>query len=306
MNKQLTSTFSGSPRSEAGADALFGEGAIAKFQRLSNRAMIYMLALTMVTVVGFPLFWMVISSFKLPNEMYLFPPNFLPAEWTLQNYSDLFTQTSFGLYFLNSLIVSVGATSLSLVIGGLGAYSISRFRFFGIAGFSRITMLCYMLPEVLIVIPLYIYVVELGMADTLFALIIGNTAFTLPLTLWYMKSYFNAIPASLEESAMIDGCTRLQAFRKITLPLALPGLIATGMFSFNHAWNEFLFALVFTSSESNKVLSLGLATWIGQDNIYSWGMLMASAVLVAIPVMLFYLLVQRKLVTGLADGGAKG
>lgn len=288
------------------ADSFSGQDRLAKFQRFSNKAVIYMLAVTMVTVVGFPLYWMLISSFKLPNELYLFPPNFLPAEWTLQNYRDLFNQTSFGVYFLNSLIVACGATGLSLAIGGLGAYSLSRFRFFGIAGFSRLTMLCYMLPEVLIVIPLYIYVVDLGLADTLLALIIGNTAFTLPLTLWYMRSYFNAIPVSLEESAMIDGCSRLQALRKITLPLALPGLIATGMFSFNHAWNEFLFALVFTSSERNKVLSLGLATWIGQDNIYSWGMLMASAVLVTIPVMLFYLLVQRKLVTGLAEGGAKG
>lgn len=286
--------------------SFIGRDKLAKFQRISNRVIIYMLAITLVSVVGFPLFWMLISSFKLPNELYLFPPNFLPAKWTLKNYSDLFTQTSFSTYFVNSLIVSCGATFLSLLIGGLGAYSLSRFRFFGIAGFSRLTMLCYMLPEVLIVIPLYFYVVDIGIADTLLSLIIGNTAFTLPLTLWYMRSYFNAIPVSLEESAMIDGCTRLQALRKVTLPLALPGLIATGMFSFNHAWNEFLFALVFTSSERNKVLSLGLSTWIGQDNIYSWGMLLASAVLVTIPVMIFYLLVQRKLVTGLSEGGAKG
>jgi len=283
-----------------------GQDRLASFQRISNRVVIYMLAVTMVTVVGFPLFWMLISSFKPPSELYMFPPNFLPAKWTIQNYQDLFTQTSFATYFLNSLIVACGATMLSLAIGGLGAYSLSRFKFFGITRFAQLTMLCYMLPEVLIVIPLYIYVVDLGMADTLLALIIGNTAFTLPLTLWYMRSYFNAIPVSFEESAMIDGCTRLQALRKITLPLALPGLIATGMFSFNHAWNEYLFALVFTSSERNKVLSLGLATWIGQDNIYSWGMLLASAVLVTIPVVLFYLLVQRKLVTGLSEGGAKG
>ena len=163
-----------------------------------------------------------------------------------------------------------------------------------------------MLPEVLIVLPLYIYVVKLGMADTLISLIIANTAFTLPLALWFMRSYFNAIPVSLEESAMIDGCTRLGAMMRVTVPLALPGIISVGVFSFNHAWNEFLFALVFVSSETNKTLPLGLATWIGQDNIYSWGMLLAGAVLVTVPVILFYLLVQRKLVVGLADGGAKG
>lgn len=279
---------------------------IADVHYLASRVMLYLLAFTAVSVIGFPLFWMLICSFKPGGELYATPPTFLPNEWTLQNYRDLFVQTNFLTYFANSLIVACGATFLSLVIGGLGAYSLSRFRFFGIAAFSNATLVCYMLPEVLIVLPLYIYVVKLGMADTLIALIIANTAFTLPLALWFMRSYFNAIPVSLEESAMIDGCTRLGAMMRVTVPLALPGIISVGVFSFNHAWNEFLFALVFVSSETNKTLPLGLATWIGQDNIYSWGMLLAGAVLVTVPVILFYLLVQRKLVVGLTDGGAKG
>ncbi|OSQ36032.1 hypothetical protein TMES_19540 [Thalassospira mesophila] len=268
--------------------------------------MTYLLVLTAVSVIGFPLFWMLLCSFKPGGELYAVPPTFLPQIWTLQNYRDLFVQTNFLTYFANSLIVAGGATFASLVIGGLGAYSLSRFKFFGIGAFSNIALVCYMLPEVLIVLPLYIYVVKLGLADTLFSLIVANTAFTLPLALWFMRSYFNAIPVSLEESAMIDGCTRLQAMMKITVPLALPGIVSVGVFSFNHAWNEFLFALVFTSSETKKTLPLGLATWIGQDNIYSWGMLLAGAVLVTIPVVLFYLLVQRKLVVGLSEGGTKG
>jgi ABC-type glycerol-3-phosphate transport system permease component len=279
---------------------------MADVHHLASRIMLYLLVLTAVSIVGFPLFWMVLCSFKPGGELYATPPTFLPHEWTLQNYRDLFVQTNFPTYFANSLIVAGGATILSLVIGGLGAYSLSRFKFFGITAFSNAALVCYMLPEVLIVLPLYIYVVKLGMADTLIALIIANTAFTLPLALWFMRSYFNAIPVSLEESAMIDGCTRLQAMYRVTIPLALPGIISVGVFAFNHAWNEFLFALVFTSSERNKTLPLGLATWIGQDNIYSWGMLLAGAVLVTIPVVLFYLLVQRKLVVGLSEGGAKG
>jgi ABC-type glycerol-3-phosphate transport system permease component len=258
------------------------------------------------TVVGFPLFWMVISSLKSTGEFYASPPTFLPVHWTLDNYRMLFAQTSFGTYFTNSLIVALGATFMSLLVGGLGAYSLSRFRFRSIAVFAQMTLLAYMLPEVLVVIPLYVYVVKLGMADTLLALVVSNMAFTLPLTLWYMRAYFNAIPVTLEESAMVDGCTRLQALRRVVLPLALPGLISTGVFAFNHAWNEFLFALVFTSSERNKVLTLGLATWIGQDSIYSWGMLLAAAVLVTVPVLIFYLLAQRKLVVGLAGGATKG
>lgn len=273
---------------------------------LWSRIMIYLLVATAVTVIGFPLFWMLIGSFKPGGELYAVPPTILPQEWTLQNYRDLFIQTNFPTYFVNSLIVAGGATVLSLAVGGLGAYSLSRFNFFGIGAFSSATLICYMLPEVLIVLPLYIYVVDLGLGDTLIALIIANTAFTLPLTLWFMRSYFNAIPVGLEESAMIDGCTRLGAMLRVTVPLAIPGIVSVGVFAFNHAWNEFLFALVFTSSERNKVLPLGLATWIGQDNIYSWGMLLAGAVLVTIPVVVFYLLVQQKLTVGLSEGGVKG
>lgn len=279
---------------------------LADVHHLASRIMVYLLVFTAVTVVGFPLFWMVICSFKPGGELYSLPPTFLPNEWTLQNYRDLFVQTNFLVYFRNSLIVAGGATFLSILIGALGAYSLSRFKFFGIGAFANVSLVCYMLPEVLLVLPLYIYVIKLGLADTLISLIVANTAFTLPLALWFMRSYFNAIPISLEESAMIDGCTRLQAMFRVTLPLALPGVISVGVFAFNHSWNEFLFALVFTSSENNKTLPLGLATWIGQDNIYSWGMLLSGAVLVTIPVVLFYLLVQRKLVVGLSEGGAKG
>jgi ABC-type glycerol-3-phosphate transport system permease component len=274
--------------------------------QVASRFLLYLLVVTAVSVVGFPIFWMVVCSFKPSSELYVSPPTLLPHEWVLDNDTQLFAQTSFAIYFANSLIVAVGATLLSLAIGGLGAYSLSRFNFFGMRTFSNLTLVIYMLPEVLIVLPLYIYVVRLGLADTLISLIIANTTFTLPLTLWFLRSYFNAVPASLEESAMIDGCTRLGAMRRVTLPLVLPGIVSVGVFSFNHAWNEFLFALVFISSEKNKTLPLGLATWIGQDNLYSWGMLLASAVLITIPVVIFYLLVQRSLVSGLAEGATKG
>jgi len=273
---------------------------------LASRMMVYLLVATTVSVVGFPVLWMVICSFKSPGELYHLPPKFLPQVWTLDNYRELFTQTNFVTYFINSVIVAGSTTALSLLVGGLGAYALSRFRFGGMRTFSTLAFVCYMLPEVLLVIPLYIYTVKFGMADTLFALIIANTAFTLPLTIWYMRSYFNAIPASLEESAMIDGCTRFQAMRKVTLPLALPGLVSVGVFSFNNAWNEFLLALVFISSESKKVLSVGLSEWIGQDNIYNWGMLLGGGVLVTLPVVVFYIFVQRSLITGLAEGGVKG
>lgn len=273
---------------------------------LARQLAIYLGVCAVVSIVCFPLFWMVSGSFKPRAELYAYPPTFLPQTWTLENYRTLLGQTAFLTYFANSLIVALGATGLALLFGTMGAYSLTRFRFAGLKMVAQASLFCYMLPEALLVIPLYMFVVNVGMADTLYSLILSNTAFTVPLTLWFMRSYFAAIPASLEESAMIDGCTRFQAFYRVTLPLALPGVVSVGVFSFNHAWNEFLFALVFTSSERNKVLPIGLATWIGQDAIFSWGMLLAAAVLITLPVVLFYLLVQRHLISGLAAGGVKG
>jgi ABC-type glycerol-3-phosphate transport system permease component len=279
---------------------------VADLNRISARIVLYLLLLTVVVTVGFPLFWMVSASFRVPADLYATPPTLLPTTWTLQNYFDLFEQTRFGTYFVNSLIVACGATGLSLLVGAVGAYSLSRFRYRSIRAFSSLALSSYLLPEVLLVIPLYVYVIGLGLADTLVALIVSNMAFTLPLTLWYMRAYFNAIPVSLEEAAMVEGCTRFEAFRRVVLPLALPGLVATGVFSFNQAWNDFLFALVFTSSERNKVLPLGLATWIANDNVYMWGMLLAGAVLVTLPVLVVFFVAQGKLISGLAEGSAKG
>lgn len=277
-----------------------------RFIRKLQSIGLHFLVLFVVSVVAFPMFWMIMTSFKGPQTLYEYPPTLFPTEWTFGNYRELFAVTNFATYFKNSVIVASGATGFSLIIGSLGAYSLSRFRYRGISTFSKVVLLAYMLPTSLIVIPIYGYVVSVGLADSLSALIISNTAFTLPFTLWLMRSYFNAIPLSLEESAMIDGCSRIQALFRITMPIALPGLISVGVFSFVHAWNEFLFALVFTSSEMNKTLPIGLATWVGQDNISSWGMLLASSVLVTLPVLGVYTIVQKKLVVGLSDGGVKG
>ncbi|HMR33820.1 MAG TPA: carbohydrate ABC transporter permease [Geminicoccaceae bacterium] len=279
---------------------------LANPRALARQLLLYLGVSAVVGTVCFPLFWMVSGSFKPRAELYAYPPTFLPQTWTLENYQTLLGQTEFLTYFANSLIVAFGATGLALLFGTMGAYSLTRFRFAGLRLIAQSSLFCYMLPEALLVIPLYMFVVNVGLADTLYSLILSNTAFTLPLTLWFMRSYFAAIPPTLEESAMIDGCTRFQAFYRVTLPLALPGVVSVGVFGFNHAWNEFLFALVFTSSERNKVLPIGLATWIGQDSVFSWGMLLAAAVLITLPVVLFYLLVQRHLVSGLAAGGVKG
>jgi ABC-type glycerol-3-phosphate transport system permease component len=276
------------------------------FETVWKRLAVYLSGYAGACIIGFPLLWMLLCSFKEKTELYASPPDFFPQHWTLQNYIDLFIQTDFPTYFLNSIIVGVSTTAFSIVVGSLAAYSVTRFRFWGLPTISRSILLLYMLPEVLIVIPMYSLIIKIGLQDTLLALIVSNTAFTLPLTVWFMRSYFMSIPTNLEESAMIDGCSRFGALRRVVLPLALPGLVSVSVFSFNHAWNEFLFALVFTSSESVKVLPIGLSTWIGQNDMYSWGMLLAAGVLVTLPVLVFYMIAQRNLVVGLTEGGVKG
>lgn len=272
----------------------------------TSRILLYGLVLTAVTVIGFPFLWMLLCSLKLPAELYNAPPAFLPHQWTLGNYSDLFEQTGFASYFLNSLIVAGGSTILSLLFGAIGGYTLARFSFFGLAIVATLSLLCYMLPDTLIVIPLYMLMSALGLQDTLVSLIGANTAFTLPFALWFMRAYFRSVPSVFEESAMLDGCNRFQAFWRITLPIALPGVLSVGIFAFNNAWNEFLFALVLTSSERNKTLPLGLSTWIGQDSIYSWGMLLAGSVLLTIFSLALYVATQSGLVSGYTEGGAKG
>ena len=267
----------------------------------------YVLMALIVFVVAFPLFWMVSTSFKPKTEIYVTPPTLLPMVWTLQNYVDLFWITKFGYYFRNSIIVASGATLLAISVGSLAAYALSRFKFLGFALYMRVILFTYMLPSVMLMIPLYILAVDVGLQDTLVGLIIANSTSALPFTIWLLRSYFATIPIELEEAAMIDGCGRFRAFYRVVLPLALPGIIATSLFAFTAAWNEFLYALVFINTDELRTLPVGLNSWIGggDSQMDVWSMLLAAAVLTTAPVLVFYGLIQRHLVVDLSAGGTK-
>jgi ABC-type glycerol-3-phosphate transport system permease component len=285
----------------------FDESARARVARVLGRAFLYLLMALIVFVVAFPLFWMISTSFKPKTEIYVTPPTLLPMTWTLQNYIDLFWITKFGYYYRNSIIVALSATLLAITVGSLAAYSLSRFRFLGFALYLRIILFTYMLPSVLLMIPLYVLAVDVGLQDTLLGLIIANSTSALPFTIWLLRSYFATIPIELEEAAMIDGSGRFGAFRQVVLPLALPGIIATGLFAFTSAWNEFLYALVFINTDDLRTLPVGLNSWIGggDSQMDVWSMLLAAAVLTTAPVLVFYGLVQRHLVVDLSAGGTK-
>lgn len=306
----MTDLLSRAPAADA--PALGQHGALprtrntqALLTKIAGRVYLYASVLVIVALVSFPLFWMIASSFKPRTELYAFPPTFFPTVYTLDNYVELLTGTGFPNYFKNSLIVATGSTLLSMIVGSFGGYALSRFRFRGFTAFARLTLVAYMLPSIMLVIPLYVTIGNLGLVDTLESLIITNTTFTLPFALWLLRSYFSTIPIELEDAAMIDGCTRFQALLRVIVPLALPGIISTSIFAFTHSWNEFLYALVFIHSDALRTLPPGMGTFIQQDSIYQWGMLMAGSVLITIPVLIFYMIVQRNLVVGLTEGGVK-
>jgi len=292
-------------RSRAGVG--FDDSARARVARVLGRAFLYLLMALIVFVVAFPLFWMISTSFKPKTEIYVTPPTLLPMAWTIQNYVDLFWITKFGYYYRNSIIVAASATLLSITVGSLAAYSLSRFKFLGFGLYMRIILFTYMLPSVMLMIPLYVLAVDVGLQDSLVGLIIANSTSALPFTIWLLRSYFATIPVELEEAAMIDGSGRFGAFSRVVLPLALPGIIATGLFAFTAAWNEFLYALVFISTDELRTLPVGLNSWIGggDSQMDVWSMLLAAAVLTTAPVLVFYGLVQRHLVVDLSAGGTK-
>ena len=274
-------------------------------KKFGSIVLLYVAVVLIIAFVAFPLVWMTASSFKPKTEQYVAPPTFFPQTWSLQGYVRLFQETRFALFFRNSLIVASGTTVLSMIVASLGGYALSRFRYPGFAIFARATLLAYMVPSIMLVIPLFVVLVSLGLADTLQSLIITNTTFTLPFALWLMRAYFGNIPIDLDESAMIDGCTRFQALLKVVMPLAAPGMVATSIFAFTNSWNEFLYASVLIHSDALRTLPPGMGQLIQSDNVYDWGMLMASAVLMTIPALIFYMLVQRNLVVDLSAGAVK-
>jgi len=211
----------------------------------------------------------------------------------------------FGGWLRNSAYVSIVVTTLSIVLGALGAYAITRLRFSGRRIVALGLIFTYLIPQSLLFIPLFQIIAGLHMADTLGALILVYPTITLPFCTWMLISYFRSIPIELEEAALIDGCGRLGVLFRIVLPLSGPAVVVVALFSFTQAWNEFLYALVFTNSLASRTLTVGLTQMLGEDVFY-WGQMMAGALITAIPPVIMYTLAQRLVIKGLVVGGVKG
>jgi multiple sugar transport system permease protein len=253
-----------------------------------------------------PLIWMILNSFKPNVEVYKTPPTFLPKEPTFNNFIELFRVTSFEAYFINSLITGLVAGTASIVLGVGGCYALTRSRFLGMKLFMYLLILTYMMPSVLLAIPFFLIWAKLGLTNTITALSITQVSIILPFSMWLLRSYFAGIPVDLEEAAMIDGANRFQAFIKVVLPMATPGIIATFIFAMILSWSDYIFALVLISTESKKTLTLGIAGLISQTSVYSWGILMAAGVVTTIPIVVLFMFLQKHLVAGFGAGAIKG
>jgi multiple sugar transport system permease protein len=251
---------------------------------------VYLPLLCFVFVLLFPFYWMTITAIKPNAEMYNYKEYspFWVANPTLANIRKLLFETSYPSWLFNTMLIAVCSTVLSLVASVLAAYAIQRLRFRGSAYVGLAIYIAYLVPPSILFIPLATMVFRLGLFDSPLALILTYPTFLIPFCTWLLIGYFKSIPYELEECALIDGASRLQILRRITLPLAVPGLISAGIFSFTLSWNEFIYALAFISSSENKTVPVAILTELVQGDVYQWGSLMAGSLLGSLPVAIFY------------------
>ncbi len=253
----------------------------------------------------FPFYWMITTALKPNDDMYRPEPLLVPVRITLQHFHKVFFDSHFPEFFRNSAIVALVTTLLSLAVGIFAAYAIVRLDFRGKHLIARALIFSYLVPPVLLFIPLFELIFKFGILNTLQGLILAYLTFTVPFTTWLLMGYFRTVPVALEEAALVDGCTRLTALLRVTLPLSAPAIVVTALFSFTLSWNEFLYALTFTSNPVSQTVTVGLTSTVAED-VFFWGMMMAASFLVAIPPVVLYLLGQRWVVRGLTAGAVKG
>jgi len=253
----------------------------------------------------FPIVWTLITSFKPESDIVTNELQYIPENFTLSNYSAIWTRSGYPRLIANSLQVTLITMVICMTLGILAAYSLSRYQFKVRNQILLFYLVIRMFPVVLMIVPLWIMMRYFGLLNTHLGLAIAYTTFLLPLCVWMMKSFFDAIPPDLEDSARIDGCSRLTALFYVVLPLARGGLMATAIFIGIAAWNEYLFALMFTNSQDSQTWPVGLALMVGEFQL-PWGALSAGGIISIFPVILLFSLVQQTLVKGLTSGAVKG
>ncbi len=265
----------------------------------------WMLLAAALLLALFPFYWMVNTSLKPITEVMRSPPGFISPNWSFGAYATVFATRPVLRWFANSLVVALGSTAIALVLSVLAAYGLTRFFVRGAGAIVVALLFTKMLPETLLIIPYFQLMSDVGLLNTYLALILAYSSFALPFSVWMLIGFFRSIPRDIDEAAMIDGATYLQAFFRVILPLARPGLVAVALFTFLIAWNSYLWALVLTTDSSMYVLSVGIANMVGEYRV-QWNELMAAAVIAALPVMVLYSLLERHLVNAITSGAVKG
>lgn len=264
------------------------------------------LAVILFAVMAFPVYWMIISSLKPREDFFLETPKFLPIPATLDNYTRVISDKDFFSYAKNSLIVTVVVVLLSMAVAFLAATAVARFNFSGRKSYIVMLLAVQMVPFEALLISMYVMLDGLNQVNKLTGVMISYLAFVLPFTIWTLRGFIANVPKDLEEAAMIDGCSQGQAFRRILFPLIAPGLVSTSVFAFIMAWNEFILANVILLDQQKQTLPVWLSQFQGGMKQIDWGGLMAGSVLFAMPVIVFFVIVQGRIQRGALEGGVKG
>lgn len=255
-------------------------------------------------IAAFPLVWILLSSVKGKGEMLGDPTAFFPKSLTLDNFRTVIEQLHFGTNIANSVIVAVSTTLIAITVSALGAYGVVRFfPKFGKA-MTRVLITTYMFPPILLAVPYSIIMGKFGLMNSRVGLVIVYLSFSVPYAIWLLVGFFQTVPLEIEEAARVDGANKLQVFGKVVLPIVAPGLVAVAIYTFINAWNEFLYSLILMNSSDKMTVAVALKSLEGQE-VLDWGVMMAASAMVVIPSVIFFMLIQKKIAGGLAQGSIK-
>lgn len=275
-----------------------------KYKSILLGAVRFLILACFLLAVLLPLYWLFITSFKTNPEINALQVTYWPQTFTTENYQKLFQTTKFGIYLKNSLIVTLSASALVLLFSLAGGYALARYRFKGKTVLLGALLVSQMIPTILLFIPMFMIFGKLRLNNTLQSLIILYTVFNTPFCLITLRGFFERIPVSLEEAAMVDGCNRKQAFFRVVMPVLFPGIVATFVFAFTGAWNELLAGIMFINSNSLKTIPVAINAFIGKYSI-DWGQMSAACMIALIPTVIFFAIVQKYIVQGLTQGAVK-
>lgn len=264
----------------------------------------YVFTIVMVLAAISPFIYVVLTALKSPEQIYD-PSQIIPTYVTLENFRHVIFESNFIRYFMNSIFITVVTTSICMVLSVMAAYGLTRYHILGAEKIKMAVLMTRMFPGILLCIPFYIMMKKMQLIDSYVGLIMMYCSFTLPFAIWNICAFFLTIPWELEEAALIDGCSRVKAFFRVIFHVAKPGLFVTALFCFMSSWDEYMYASIFINTTLKKTIQVGMQDFVGQYSV-DWGLLMSAVVISLIPILLFFALVQKNLVTGLSAGAVKG